>query len=73
MSEGVDSSRTLHLRYIRLPNQVLDLYDDLIYKSKSTIVGKSVVESAHQVVFDGRVVLESSISSSSENGSLLGR
>jgi len=52
-----ESSPKLHLRYIRLPNQVLDIYDDLIYKSEGVIVGKSRITSEHLVIFDGEVVL----------------
>jgi predicted RNA-binding protein associated with RNAse of E/G family len=47
----------LHLRYIRLPNQVLDIYDDLIYRSEKVIVGKSQITSTHSVMFKGEVVL----------------
>jgi predicted RNA-binding protein associated with RNAse of E/G family len=47
----------LHLRYIRLPNQILELYDDLVYRSERIIVGSSKITSAHSVVFDGEVVL----------------
>jgi predicted RNA-binding protein associated with RNAse of E/G family len=49
----------LHLRYIRLPNQVLELYDDLVYRSERVIVGKGQITSAHSVMFDGEVVLAS--------------
>lgn len=48
---------TLHLRYIRLPHQVLNLYDELLYKSEKIIVGKSKITSSHQVVFGDEVVL----------------
>jgi len=54
-----ESAEKLHLRYIRLPNQVLELYDDLVYRSERVIVGKSQIASAHSVVFDGEVVLAS--------------
>jgi len=47
----------LHLRYVRLPNQVLDLYDDLCYWSERVIVGRSEITSEHSVIFDGEVVL----------------
>jgi predicted RNA-binding protein associated with RNAse of E/G family len=47
----------LHLRYIRLPRQVLDLYDELLYSSEKVIVGKSKITSAHSVIFDNEVVL----------------
>jgi predicted RNA-binding protein associated with RNAse of E/G family len=53
----LENKGKLHLRYVRLPNHVLNLYDDLIYKSKKVIVGKSQITSAHSVVFDGEVVL----------------
>jgi predicted RNA-binding protein associated with RNAse of E/G family len=36
----------------------MNLYDDLIYKSKRIIVGKSEITSEHSVMFDGKVVLE---------------
>ena len=51
------SSKKIHLRYVRLPNQVMDLYDKLIYRSRRTIVGRSQVTSTHLVTFDGEVVL----------------
>jgi len=61
MSKKTEASQEyagkLHLRYIRLPNQVLELYDDLVYRSERVIVGKSQITSAHSVVFDGEVVL----------------
>jgi predicted RNA-binding protein associated with RNAse of E/G family len=53
------SAQKLHLRYIRLPNQVLELYDDLVYRSERVIVGKGQITSAHSVMFDGEVVLAS--------------
>jgi len=40
-----------------LPNNVTDLHDDLVYRSKEIIVGKSQIRSAHSVVFDGKIVL----------------
>jgi len=52
-----ESTQKLHLRYIRLPDEVLDIYDELIYKSEEVIVGKSQITSTHSVVFDGEVVL----------------
>lgn len=51
------SSKKIHLCYVRLPNQVLDLYDELIYRSRGTIVGRSEITSTHSVIFDGEVVL----------------
>jgi len=51
------SKPKLHIRYIRLPNQVLDIYDDLIYKSEKVIVGQGQIASTHSIVFDGEVVL----------------
>jgi predicted RNA-binding protein associated with RNAse of E/G family len=50
---------TFHLRYVRLPNNVLDLYDDLVYRSELVVVGRSRIQSANSVVFDGKVVLAS--------------
>jgi predicted RNA-binding protein associated with RNAse of E/G family len=47
----------LHLRYVRLPDNVLDLYDDLVFRSEKVIVGRSRIRSANSVVFDGKVVL----------------
>jgi predicted RNA-binding protein associated with RNAse of E/G family len=40
-----------------LPNHVLELYDNLIFNSKSIIVGKSEITSSHSVTFNGEVVL----------------
>jgi predicted RNA-binding protein associated with RNAse of E/G family len=61
MSKRVDvsteSAPKLHLRYIRLPNQVLELYGDLIYRSRTVVVGRSRITSAHSVVFDEELVL----------------
>ena len=54
-----ESAQKLHLRYIRLPNHVLELYDDLVYRSERVIVGKSQITSAHSVMFDGEIVLAS--------------
>ena len=48
-----------HLRYVRLPDNVLDLHDELVYRSKEIIVGKSQIRSAHSVVFDEKTVLTS--------------
>jgi len=48
-----------HLRYVRLPDNVLDLHDDLVYRSKGIIVGKSQIRSANSVVFDEKTVLAS--------------
>lgn len=53
------SAQKLHLRYIRLPNQVLELYDNLVYRSERVIVGKSQITSTHSVMFDGEIVLAS--------------
>jgi predicted RNA-binding protein associated with RNAse of E/G family len=47
----------LHLRYTRLPNQISDLWSELIYRSEKIIVGKSKITSTHRVTFDGKVVL----------------
>jgi len=51
------ASPRIHLRYIRLPTQVLEMYDDLVYQSKKVIVGRSQITSTHSIVFDGKVVL----------------
>jgi predicted RNA-binding protein associated with RNAse of E/G family len=47
----------LHTRYVRLPDNVLDLHDELVYRSQRIIVGRSKITSAHSIVFDGKVVL----------------
>jgi predicted RNA-binding protein associated with RNAse of E/G family len=52
-----ENSSRLHLRYIRLPNRVLDVYDELIYKSARVIVAKSRITSEHSVTFHGETVL----------------
>ncbi|MEM3699809.1 MAG: DUF402 domain-containing protein [Candidatus Bathyarchaeia archaeon] len=51
------SKKKLHIRYIRLPNQVLDIYDDLIYRSGKIIVSKGQITSAHSIIFDDEIVL----------------
>jgi predicted RNA-binding protein associated with RNAse of E/G family len=51
------SSSKLHLRYIRLPDRVMDLHTKLIYRSESVIVDKSQIASANSVTFDGEIVL----------------
>jgi predicted RNA-binding protein associated with RNAse of E/G family len=48
-----------HLRYVRLPDKVLDLYDDLVFRSEKVVVGRARIRSANSVVFDGKVVLAS--------------
>lgn len=52
-----ESTPKLHLRYIRLPNQVMDIYDTIIYKSEKVIVFKSKITSTHSITFDDKVVL----------------
>lgn len=52
-----ESTSKLHVRFIRLPRQVLELYDELVYRSRSVVVGRSRVTSSHSVSFDGEVVL----------------
>jgi len=47
----------IHLRHIRLPNQVMDIYPALIYRSERVIVLRSRITSTHSVMFDGEVVL----------------
>jgi len=47
----------LHLRYIRLPAQTIEMYDDLVYSSDKVIVGRSRVTSVHSISFDGKTVL----------------
>jgi len=54
---SLQSNSKLHLRYVRLPDRVLNFYDDLVYKSRRVVIGKSHVKSAHEVEFDGEVVL----------------
>jgi predicted RNA-binding protein associated with RNAse of E/G family len=51
------SSQKLHLRYVRLPTQVMDVYDELVYKSESVIIGRGRIASTHSIVFDDEVVL----------------
>lgn len=46
----------LHLRYIRLPAQVLEMYDDLVCQSRKVIVGRSQITSTHSIEFDGKMV-----------------
>jgi GrpB-like predicted nucleotidyltransferase (UPF0157 family)/predicted RNA-binding protein associated with RNAse of E/G family len=48
----------LHLRYIRLPAQVLEMYDDLVCQSRKVIVGRSQITSTHSIEFDGKTVLQ---------------
>jgi len=57
MTKRNELTPKLHLRYVRLPDQVLNIYDDLIYKSERVIVGKSQITSEHSVTFDGEAVL----------------
>jgi predicted RNA-binding protein associated with RNAse of E/G family len=57
MPEKTEPTPKLHLRYVRLPYQVLDICDELVYRSKRVVVGKSQITSEHSVVFDGEVVL----------------
>jgi GrpB-like predicted nucleotidyltransferase (UPF0157 family)/protein associated with RNAse G/E len=55
--EKASASLKHHLRYVRLPAQVLEIYDDLAYESKKVIVGRSRITSIHSIVFDGKTVL----------------
>jgi len=48
----------LHIRYIRLPAQVLEMYDDLVCQSRKVIVGRSQITSTHSIEFDGKMVLQ---------------
>lgn len=60
MDENGSHSRALkklHLRYIRLPNHVSNLHDDLVYRTNSIIIGRGKIASAHPIIFDGKTVL----------------
>jgi GrpB-like predicted nucleotidyltransferase (UPF0157 family)/predicted RNA-binding protein associated with RNAse of E/G family len=46
----------LHMWYVRLPAQVLEMYDDLVCKSRKVIVGRSQITSTHSIEFDGKIV-----------------
>jgi len=50
-------TQQLHLRYVRLPAQTMEMYDELVYRSNKVIVGESQITSAHSIVFDGKSVL----------------
>jgi GrpB-like predicted nucleotidyltransferase (UPF0157 family)/protein associated with RNAse G/E len=52
------ASPRLHLRYIRLPAQILEMYDDLVYQSRNVIIGRSQVTSTHSIRLGGKTVLE---------------
>jgi len=47
----------LHLRYVRLPDNAKDLYDELVYRSDKIIVGRGRITSEHSITFDGKLVL----------------
>jgi GrpB-like predicted nucleotidyltransferase (UPF0157 family)/predicted RNA-binding protein associated with RNAse of E/G family len=57
VAKALATSR-LHLRFLRLPAQVLEMYDELVFKSEKVIVGKSQVSSVHSLEFDGKTVLK---------------
>jgi len=57
LTQAVANPR-LHLRYIRLPAQVLEMYDDLVCQSRKVIVGRSQITSTHSIEFDGKMVLQ---------------
>lgn len=46
-----------HLRYIRLPNQAMDIYATLIYRSEEVVVLKSQIKSTHRIIFGNETVL----------------
>jgi predicted RNA-binding protein associated with RNAse of E/G family len=50
-------SSKLHVRYTRLPDQVTNLYDDLVYRSRDIVVGRGQITTTNSIVFDGKVVL----------------
>jgi predicted RNA-binding protein associated with RNAse of E/G family len=52
-----ESTPKLNLHLIRLPARILELHDELVYRSKQVIVGRSQVTSTHSVTYDGEVVL----------------
>jgi predicted RNA-binding protein associated with RNAse of E/G family len=52
-----EPDQKLHLRYVRLPDKVLDEYDEPVYRSELVIVGKSQIVSEHSVTFNHEVVL----------------
>jgi len=52
-----ETTPKIHVSYVRLPNQVKDLYDELIYRSRDVVIGRSLITSTHSVTFDGEVVL----------------
>lgn len=47
----------IHLRYLRLPNDMTDVYNELVYRDKSVVVAKYVTPTRKTVVFDKEVVL----------------
>jgi len=49
---------TLHLRYYRLPAQLLEMYDELVFKSERVTVAKSQATSTHSITFDDKAVLK---------------
>jgi len=51
------SKQKIHLRYIRLPNRIMDNWDELLHRSDKIIVGRSEVSSPNALIFDGKVVL----------------
>ena len=52
-----NSKEKIHLRYIRLPNNITEFLDDCLFRSEKIIACRSQVTSQHSVAFDGRTVL----------------
>lgn len=45
------------MRYMRMPNRVMEFWDDLIFRSNKVIVGRSHVTSVNYITFDNKKVL----------------
>lgn len=56
-TEEPEFTPKIRVKYFRLPNQVMELYGTLIYRSEKVIVLESQITSSHSIVFDGEMVL----------------
>lgn len=51
------SNGMINLRYLRLPDDLKDVYSELVYRDESVVVAKYVTSTRKSVVFDKEVVL----------------
>jgi predicted RNA-binding protein associated with RNAse of E/G family len=51
------TTEMVNLRYLRLPNDLTDVYNELVYRDENVVVAKYVTPTRKSVMFDREVVL----------------